>query len=437
MPSTGQVTAVFGSGKAGFADGAALEAQFNAPQGMALSADGKTLYVADTNNHAIRAIARDTGVVTTAVGTGDQASTYPPAPGVAPDVELSSPWDLALHDGLLYIAMAGSHQIWAFDPETGAAAAVVGTGGESTRNGPAASAELAQPSGLVVGDGERLYFADSESSSIRLTDLASEDLTTATLAGSDLGLFEFGDEDGLGTQARLQHPLGIEWDPAAETVVFADTYNSKIKELDPETGRVTTLYGAEQGWADGTDPRFFEPGGLSLAEGVLYVADTNNHAIRAIDRTSGDTRTLVLRGIDAFTPPPDDADFTGAIIELDTVATGVGIGTFVLDIVLPPEHKVNEQAPSSVSWAVTGPAVAFDAAADRSLTGTTFPVEIAAEFSTGDAVVTSDLTVIYCREDAESLCFIQQIRFRVPIVAGDETTSPRIRLPYRIELPDL
>ena len=437
VPESGEVTGVYGSGRRGFVDGAASSAQFNSPQGMALSPAGDILYVADTNNHALRAVDLGTGSVTTVVGTGKQAAAYPPAPGIAPDVELSSPWDVAVDDGLVYIAMAGSHQIWSFDPVTGAAGPLVGTGGESTKNGPARESELAQPSGLVIGDDGRLYFADSESSSIRFTNLASPDLITATLAGSDQTLFDFGDEDGVGTEARLQHPLGIDWEPANATVVFADTYNSKIKRVDPATGVVTTLFGGAQGWADGSEPQFSEPGGVSATSDILYVADTNNHVIRRVEWSTGVASTIVIKGIERFAPAPEDEAFAGTIVELDPVATGAGPGSFVLEIGLPPEHKVNELAPSSVQWRVEGSAVVMSDGADRSLTGVSFPVDVPAGFVAGESVVTADVTVVYCRQDAESLCFIEQLRFRVPITVGDTPASSRIVLPYRIELPDL
>jgi DNA-binding beta-propeller fold protein YncE len=437
VPATGTVSAVYGSGRRGFADGTGLDAAFAAPQGMAYSPTDGLVYVADTGNHSIRAIDPETGDVATVVGTGLQASTYPPAAGTAPRVELSSPWDLYFHEGFLYIAMAGSHQLWRYDPATARVRAIVGTGGESTRNGPGAVAELAQPSGLVVGGDGRLYFADSESSSIRFTNLADPDWLTATLAGSDTSLFDFGDADGMGTDARFQHPLGIAWIPGAETLLVADTYNSKIKEVDPATGRVTTRFGAAQGWEDGDEPRFFEPGGISFADGLLYVADTNNHVVRVIELAAGTTSTLRIDGIQRFTPPPDDEDFGGAVVELDPVVTGVGPGSFVLDITLPTDHKVNEDAPSSVVWAVDGEAVAMSEGANRSLTGVRFPVEVTAVFSRGDALVTADVAVIYCRDGAESLCFIEEVRFRVPVQAGDAAVSPRIALPYRIELPDV
>src|SRR5918993_3228426 len=107
-----------------------------------------------------------------------------------------------------------------------------------------------------------------------------------TLAGGDL--FEFGDTDGVGDAVRLQHPLGV---VAVDGAVFiADTYNHKIKRLDAARGAVKTFAGTGRpGQTDGASPSFYEPGGLSYAGGKLYVADTNNHAVRVVDARTGQT----------------------------------------------------------------------------------------------------------------------------------------------------
>jgi len=434
-PRTGEVLDVYGSGRSGYRNGFGLEAQFNAPQGMTLSDDGSTLYVADTDNHVIRSVDVATGIVETLVGTGSIG--YPPTGGSAPSVALNSPWGLTIREGVLYIAMAGSHQIWSMDLAGGTIAPLVGNARESTFNGALAEAELAQPSGVAFDTAGRLYFADSESSSIRYADVLEPAGRTGIVAGSDENLFEFGDEDGVGTAARLQHPLGVVFRSDTGTLLIADTYNSKIKEVDLSTNTVTTRYGAEHGWADGASPLFYEPGGLSLDDDTLYVADTNNHVIRTIDLTTGSTTTLVLKGIENFNPPPDAEDFAGKVIQLDSIKTGPGPGSFVLEFALPTGYKVNEDAPSSVQWFVSGDAVTMDDAANRSLTGTIFPVEIAAEFSEGASSVTADVTVIYCRADAESLCLIEQVRFLVPITVDAVGPSARIPLPHVIVVPDI
>ena len=120
---------------------------------------------------------------------------------------------------------------------------------------------------------------------------ASIDGLKDTLAGS--GLFDFGDADGDGQAARLQHPLGI--DLHEGIVYIADTYNNKIKRLDVGTRAVATVAGTGvSGHTDGhlETASFYEPGGLSVAEERIYVADTNNHAIRVVDLVQHRVTTL-------------------------------------------------------------------------------------------------------------------------------------------------
>ena len=163
----GEVKQVIGSGKAGLEDGDLQNARFDHPQGMAL--DGDVLYVADTENHAIRRVDLARGVVETVAGTGRQARGFGPG-AEALSTDLSSPWDLVMHNGTLYIAMAGVHQLWSLDLDTKHVRSHAGNGRESPVDGPLLSASLDQPSGITT-DGARLYFADSETSAIRSADL--------------------------------------------------------------------------------------------------------------------------------------------------------------------------------------------------------------------------------------------------------------------------
>ena len=163
----GTVLNVIGSGGRGLGAGDFRISAFDHPHGMALEANGRILYVADTGNHAVRRADLVSGRVTTLVGTGVRASDYPPRGGLAPDVGLNSPWDLAVDGGQLYIAMAGSHQIWVMDTDSRQIGPFAGSGLEGTDDGPLAIADLAQPSGLTLDGKGRLYFADSEGSSIR------------------------------------------------------------------------------------------------------------------------------------------------------------------------------------------------------------------------------------------------------------------------------
>ena len=287
----GTVRYVIGSGAVGLNDGDFAAATFNQPQGMALAEE--VLYVADTENHALRRVDLAGGTVETIAGTGEQGNLRQ-GRGQGRSMELNSPWDLVFHQGTLYIAMAGAHQLWSMSLADGMVGPYAGSGQESITDGPFPGAALAQPSGITT-DGGKLYFADSETSSIRSADLALSG-RVRTIVG--LGLFEFGDVDGAEHNVRLQHPIGITYFDG--TLYVADTYNHKIKRVLPATRSAFTLYGiGEAGYRDGpgSQAQFDEPSGLSGANGKLYIADTNNHRIRVADLGTGEVVTLELVGL--------------------------------------------------------------------------------------------------------------------------------------------
>jgi sugar lactone lactonase YvrE len=187
--------------------------------------------------------------------------------------------------------MAGVHQIWMIDPARGLAWPYAGTGAEARVDGPISEAAFTQPSGLAIA-GDTIYVADAEGNIVRRVDLPPKN-TVTTLAGGNL--FDFGDTDGKGDAVRLQHPQGIATD--GKLVYIADTYNHRIKVLDPSNGKVKTLAGTgKAGFADGPAGRaqFDEPSGLSVAGRTLYVADTNNHAVRAFDLDRGTVTRLAI-----------------------------------------------------------------------------------------------------------------------------------------------
>lgn len=271
----GNVIETIGSGFCGDTDGIFAQARFNRPQGLAL--DGNVLYVADTGNDQIRAVDFDMR----AVHSVDVSN-------------LKSPWDLALRTGILIVAMAGPHQLWVVDLLNDQAFPYAGTGEEARRDGAVGEAAFAQPSGLAI-DGNTLYVADAESNTIREVTLPPQN-AVRTLAGGDL--FNFGDQDGEGNAVRLQHPLDVALHKGS--VLIADTYNHKIKMLDPGSGRVHAVAGSGRpGRVDGgaRSARFYEPGGLSIAADTLFVADTNNHAVRTVDLRSFMVSTLAFEGL--------------------------------------------------------------------------------------------------------------------------------------------
>lgn len=290
---SGKLLETIGNGKAAARDGDFSTADFNRPQGLAL--DGDNLYVADTENHLIRLINLKAKTVETVAGTG-KLDDFNGAGGAAKKTALNSPWDLQIVGKNLFVAMAGSHQIWRMNLSKNTIEPYAGTRAEARLDGAIGASGFAQPSGIAA-NGENLFVADSEANIIRRIDLRKE--TVETLVGGDL--FEFGDEDGAGDDVRLQHPLGVALYDGK--VLIADTYNHKIKLLDPEKQTVATFLGTgKPGQTDGAEKaaRFYEPAGLSVAGGKLFVADTNNHSIRVVDLKTKTVSTLKIEGL---TPP--------------------------------------------------------------------------------------------------------------------------------------
>ena len=273
----GKVTDIVGDGTRGKSDGGYASARFAHPQGLV--AMGDVVYVADTENHEVRAIDRKNKRVSTIAGTGALGEGRLEGEVDGKKTALRSPWDLAVVGGKLYVALAGSHQIATLDPladlKGSKLTVFAGSGREDRIDGPRLKAALAQPSGLAT-DGKDLFVLDSETSSIRKIELASGAVTT--LVGK--ALFVFGDKDGDGNTARLQHPIGLAYGDGALWV--ADTYNSKIKRVDPKTGETKTV--ASPGTKHDT---LFEPSGLVVmpttsAGTVLLIADTNHARIEKV-----------------------------------------------------------------------------------------------------------------------------------------------------------
>jgi thiol-disulfide isomerase/thioredoxin len=414
--ASGAVNRVIGAGTPGFEDGSLTDATFRKPRGMALDSRGATLYVADTGNHAVRTVDLTGGNISTLAGTGIRPYNYPPHPGPLPTRGLRSPWDLALRNHLLYIAMAGSHQIWQIDMAGSIADYAAGTGREEVVDGPAFSSRLAQPSGLTILD-DHLYFADSESSFLRRLSLPAPagaapgdaripfEGVVETVAGSGNGLFDFGDRDGVGREVKMQHPLGLAADD--RYVYIADTYNHKIKRYDPRTRAVTTIAGGEAGWADGGAARFFEPGGLDLHGQTLYVADTNNHAIRKLNLQTGVTETLVVHSV-----PRSPREVPTA--QVPPARLPGGTGTLTVDIELPEGFKVNEAAPSGVTL-TTLPRFLTVPEREIRAPGQTFPVRFEIAATPGSGSARARISLVYCREGEEGICFFETVDLVIPI----------------------
>ncbi len=274
----GNIQMTIGSGERGADDGAFVTVQFNHPRGLAFLNDD--LYIADTGNHLIRRVNLTKKTVETVAGTGMQGRSRTAKNAPAKATPIASPWDVEdMGDGkTLAIAMAGVHQIWALDTQSGTLSVLAGNGREDIVDGAALNAEIAQTSGLSRNQGA-LFFADAESSSLRVL----EGGRVLTLIGT--GLFDFGNIDGEYPEAMMQHPQGLY--AGADSIIVADTYNNSLRRYDRKTKILSTI--------PLSGGSLNEPGDVLVQDDAIYVADTNNHRVVKIDPETGAMTPLALR----------------------------------------------------------------------------------------------------------------------------------------------
>ncbi|MEJ8636196.1 NHL domain-containing thioredoxin family protein [Streptomyces sp. MS2.AVA.5] len=353
----------------------------NEPQGLALLPDGRVA-VADTVNHTVRAYDPESGAFETLAGTGRQWWQGSPTSGPALDVALSSPWDVAWWGGKLWIAMAGVHQLWTYDPETGTVEAAAGTTNEGLVDGPAAEAWFAQPSGLAATE-ERLWIADSETSALRWID---PDLVVHTAVGT--GLFDFGHRDGPADQALLQHPLGVTALPDG-SVAVSDTYNHALRRYDPVSGEVSTL---------ATDLR--EPSGAVLVGDDIVVVESARHRL---------TRLRL----------PDEAVRVEAVAHrTQRAATEVAGGRLQLDVVFqaPAGQKLDTRYGPSTRLLVSSTPPELLVAGEGA--GTDLARELEIDPAVGEGVLHISAMAASCDDDPENeypACHVHQQDWGVPV----------------------
>ena len=338
----GRVEAAVGTGDAGLADGPSSEARFAHPQGLAFDPEAGLLFVADTGNHALREVSLDRDRVRTIAGTGDLGRGVPQGAVPAREIALRSPWDLVVAGEWLLVAMAGTHQVWAYSRLEETIGVLAGSGRESIEDGPFPGATFAQPSGLALA-GSRLYLADSETSAVRYLDLTKGEVRT--LVGT--GLFDFGDRDGPAAAALLQHPMGIAHGPAG--LLVADTYNNKVKAVDEETGEVRTWFAAEGGVG------LREPAGLcQLPDGRVVVADTNHHRLVEVSAGGRSARVIAVEDAPRRAVAATD-DRAGGLVRLPAATVGPGEVTLRLRLEPPAGFDLAEGSRVSVRLSAAAP----------------------------------------------------------------------------------
>ncbi|KRT80441.1 hypothetical protein AMK59_6992 [Oryctes borbonicus] len=376
VTNDGSIIQQIGGTAAGLKDGNFRNAQFNAPQGLVFQ-NKDILFVADTENHAIRKVDLKNNKVETLVGNGIQGHDH--LGGEKGKAQLiSSPWDLSLYKtpagkDVLIIAMAGTHQIWAYFIENtewwksvqykgGICRVIAGSGREENRNNqyPHAAA-FAQPSGLALcKKNKEVYIADSESSSIRRLSLIDGKVTA--VVGGDRNpnnLFAFGDRDGKLCDAKLQHVLGLAISSDENYLYVTDTYNHKIKKVDIAENKICTLQITNTFTsADKSVNLFNEPAGLCVSNAnTLLVADTNNHCIKILEMDSNncikDVKTMELKLDTTDSPAIDKSKYE--IFPVKSINLSCKGGKLIIQVNLNflGGLKLSEEAPQK--WFVDLP----------------------------------------------------------------------------------
>lgn len=272
---TGKIKRIIGTGEKGYKDGPLDRAMLNKPQGI-YKDNNDMLYICDTENHSIRQVDLKAEMIKTIVGDGSKARW-----GDARGETLNSPWDIYKNGETFFIAMAGSHQIWRMDAQTLKIRPFIGNGRENLVDGNSRKSQLAQPSGLS-SDGRDLYFADAESSAIRKVNMNSG--LVKTIAGK--GLFDYGYRDGKIEDVLLQHPKGIYFENGI--LYVADTFNNAIRIINLSKKVVQTLISAKEPKLCVIDEsseagQINEPNDVVRFGGYLYITDTNNNLVRVLD----------------------------------------------------------------------------------------------------------------------------------------------------------
>jgi thiol-disulfide isomerase/thioredoxin len=381
-----------GSGQRGLEDGGPDGARFSEPNGLCLlpsevAADvGYDVVVADTVNHALRGVRLDDGRVTTLAGTGTQ---WMQGDGTT---ALSSPWDVTWWDGLVWVAMAGIHQLWTFDPRAGEVGVAGGTTNEGLLDGPLPDAWLAQTSGLAPDDG-RLWLADSETSSLRYVEAGQVHTAVGT------GLFDFGFRDGPADKALLQHPLGVTVLPDG-SVAVCDTYNGAVRRFDPSIRELSTL-------ATG----LAEPSGAVVVDDHLVVVESNAHRLTRVP----------LAGVGR-------ADGFSHTTHRPVTEVAAGEVELVVSFEPPPGQKVDDRfgPPSQLRVSATPAALLRDGDGR----GTDLTRVLTVDARVGDGVLHVAARAASCDEHAGegAACYMHQQDWGVPVRVTEGGTR-RLVLP--------
>lgn len=275
----GRIHRQFGSGGPGFIDGPMELAAFQNPQGLCVQRDA--LYVADAGNHAVRRIKLNTGDVDTLCGAGRPGS---PNEGVIQDprsVALDQPRGIAISpSNVVCIATTGDNKLWAYDLGERSLKLLAGSGALDLVDGEGAAAAFAGPTALAIVQ-QILYVCDEAGSAIRSVHLRTRQVTT--LVGQ--GAWRFGNIEGSRSDALLQQPQAVALDGSSPVLWVADSGNDQLRTLRLGGGELGTI---------SLPQRLHAPAGLAVINGVVWIADTDAHAVLRFDPVEGSLRQIPI-----------------------------------------------------------------------------------------------------------------------------------------------
>jgi sugar lactone lactonase YvrE len=288
----GNITTAFGNGTLAFTGdgGPAAAAALSFPRGIALASSGK-IYIADQNANRVRQISG--GIITTIAGGG-----LPGDGGPAASAFLNFPESLAISpSGNLYICDVVNHRIRLFNAATGTVSNFAGNGTNSFGGdgGPATSASLDVPLGVALDAAGNLYIADQFNNRIRMVNKSG---VISTVAGN--GVAAYSGDGGPATSAALSVPAGVVVDSAGNVLV-ADMGNQVVRKFAPG-GNISTVAGTgKKGFTgDGgpaTSAQLSQPRAVAIdSGGNIFIADMGNNRVRRVDAVTGIITTVVGNG---------------------------------------------------------------------------------------------------------------------------------------------